>query len=392
MEDPRKPSQFQRYSLTSIIFMTSTTMICGATDWSKIVAMSFGMKDWLEKYVDMSSGVPTERTFKNVFNLIKPEIMEGLLRTISSQMREKLPDEVISFDGQTERGTADKRKNISGLHLVHAWSTDNNVCLGQIKVDDKSNEITVVPALMTTLDLKDTIITTDALNTQKTTVEIAVESDADYVLPVKGNHPSLHEEIISAFKGLDEEQDKAKFQWEYSLNKSREHRDVVRLEELLKKGVPTCGAFSWKDELEKNHGRVEDRAYTAISAKDIPSKEEWQGLKSLVRVQRERAIDGKTEKSEMYYITSLEANDKAIIKAIKQHWGVECLHWHLDVTLKQNKSGYRDRIGARNLAIIRKFVLQVFKKETTIKGGIATRQCLAACNPSYREKVLKKLL
>jgi len=391
VEDPRRPSKFQRYSLTSMIFMTTVSMLCGATDWPKIVIMSNGMKDWLEKYVDMSAGVPTERTFKNVFNMICPDLMERLLQNVASQVREKLPNEVISFDGQTERGTADKGRNISGLHLVHAWSTDNNICLGQLKVDDKSNEITAVPELIASLDLKDTVITTDAMNTQKVTVKVAIEGNADYVLPVKGNHPSLLEEVKSAFKGLDEDETKAKEKWEYSLSKSREHRDMTRLEELLRSGIPNCGAFHWKDELEKNHGRIEVRDYTVISAKDLSCKEDWVGLKSLVRVQRERVIGEKKEQTEIYYITSLKAEDKTIAKAIRQHWGVECLHWHLDVTFKQDESRYRDRVGARNLAVIRKFVLQSFKRETSIKGGIATRQCLAACNPDYREKVLKKM-
>lgn len=103
VEDPRQPSNFQRYSLTSMIFMTTVAIICGATDWTKVVLMSYGMIEWLGKYVDMSNGVPTERTFKKVFNMIRPEVMEDLLGSISSQLREKLPEEVISFDGQTER-------------------------------------------------------------------------------------------------------------------------------------------------------------------------------------------------------------------------------------------------------------------------------------------------
>lgn len=391
VEDPRKPSQFQRYSLTSILFMTTTTMMCGATDWPKVVAMSNGMRDWLEKYVDMSPGVPTERTFKNIFNLIRPEVMEELLRNVASLVRERMPGEVICFDGQTERGTADKGKNIAGLHLVHAWSADNAICLGQIKVDDKSNEITAVPILMGSLDLKDTIITTDALNTQKTTIQVAKDGGADYVLPIKGNHPGLLEEIKSAFKSLDEEQALAKTQWEYSLSKSREHRDIARLEELLRTGIPTCGAESWKDDPEKEHGRIESREYTSISAEGLPSKGNWLMLKSLVRVRRERIVGKKIEETEIYYISSLKPDDKGIAKAIRQHWSVECLHWHLDVTLKQDESRYRDRIGARNLAIIRKFVLQAFKRETSVKGGIATKQCLAACNPDYRTTVLKYL-
>lgn len=168
VDDPRKPSLFLRHPLTSILFMTTVAMICGATDWPKVVIISEGLLDWLSYYVDISAGVPCERTFKNVMNIINPEALEKILKDTSSNFREKVPQEVISFDGQTIRGTADKYMDVNGIHLVSAWSSDNGICLGQIKVDDKSNEITAVPVLMDDLDLKGTIVTADALNTQRT--------------------------------------------------------------------------------------------------------------------------------------------------------------------------------------------------------------------------------
>ena len=194
IEDPRQPSIFFSYSLTSVLFMTIVSMICGATDWPKVVVMSEGMKEWLAQYVDMTSGVPCERTFKDLFNLICPEAMEKILREVMSLIREKVVQEVIGFDGQTERGTADKKAGISGIHLVHAWSSDNEICLGQLKIDDKSNEITAVPKLMESLDLKGAIITADAMNTQKVTADQAIKGEADYILPVKRNQPGLLEE------------------------------------------------------------------------------------------------------------------------------------------------------------------------------------------------------
>src|SRR5476651_752889 len=133
IEDHRQPSVFFSYSLTSVLFMTIVTMICGATDWPKVVVMSKGMTEWLAQYVDMTSGIPCERTFKDLFNLIHHEVMEKVLRDLTSLIREKVSQEVIGFDGQTERGTADKKSGIRGIHLVHAWSSDNEICLGQLK-------------------------------------------------------------------------------------------------------------------------------------------------------------------------------------------------------------------------------------------------------------------
>ncbi len=174
-EDPRAASLFFRHSLTSVLFMTLIATICGATDWAKVVVMSQGMTDWMSTYVDMSGGVPCERTFKNIFNTLKPEILEKSLREVSALLRERTAQEVISFDGQSKKGTADKQKGLGGIHLLNAWSAENRICLGQLKIDDKSNEIPAMPKLMDMLDLRGTIITADAMNTQKNTVKKVVD-------------------------------------------------------------------------------------------------------------------------------------------------------------------------------------------------------------------------
>jgi predicted transposase YbfD/YdcC len=391
IEDPRKPSQFFRYSLTSVLFMTIAAVICGAKDWPQIVVASQGMTNWLSGYVDMSGGIPCERTFKNLFNAIKPEAMEQALRDIAALIRKKFPGEVICFDGQTERRTAEKHLNLSGIHLLNAWSSDNRICIGQLKVDDKSNEITAMPELMDSLDLKDTIITADALNTQKTIVIKAIDSGADYLLPVKGNQGNLLEEITSAFDQLDKDLAKAEEHWKRGVSKAREHRDDLRLQKLIEKGSSTCGASFWES-TEKGHGRIETRSCTVISAKDLPSKEEWKGLNIIARICRTRRIGNDEQSETTYYIGSLKSNAELVASIARQHWGVEnTLHWRLDVVLKQDDSRYRDRIGARNLAVVRKIALNAVSKETSIKGGIATRQYAASFNPALRDKILKNL-
>lgn len=391
IEDPRKPSLFFRHSLTSILFMVLVAMVWGATDWHKVVVMCEGMKEWIAQYVDIRNGIPCERTFKDVFNLIDPEKMEGLLLELSSLIRKNYPQKVINFDGQTERGTADKDADIKGIHLMNVWSSDNEICLGQLKVNDKSNEITAMPKLMESLELKGTIITADALNTQKATVEKAIEKGADYVFPIKGNHPNPLEETISAFKRLDEEEHVAINQWEHNVEKARQSRDKTRLKKLLSEGVPSSGASHWEEGVSKEHGRIEQRSCTAISVKGLPFKDEWEGVMSIARVCRERTKRDKTEHNTTYYMTSLEPNSELIGQVVRKHWGVESMHWRLDVTFKQDNSRYRNRIGARNLAIVRKLILNGLLKEKSLKGGIATKQCAAACNPVYREKVLKNL-
>ena len=301
IEDPRKPSLFFKYPLTSILFMTLIAVICGATDWAKVVVMSRGMANWLAQYVDMIAGVPCERTFTNIFNVIKPEALEKALQSLSALLRERLPQEVISFDGQTVRGTADKLKGLSGIHLMNAWSADNRICLGQLKVNDKSNEIIAMPQLMEALDLKGTVITADAMNTQKATVKKAIEKEADYVLPVKGNQPALLEDIRLAFEGLDQELANGKKRWDIEVKKAEENRDKERLRKLLEKGPPKYKSTRWESEIEKAHGRIESRICTAIPVGELPSKEGWEGIQSIARVQRIRIENGITSSETTYY-------------------------------------------------------------------------------------------
>lgn len=391
IEDPRKPSQFFRYSLTSVLFMVISAVICGAKDWPQIIVASHGMADWLSGYVDMSAGIPCERTLKNLFNAIRPEAMEQALRDIAGLIREKIPGEVVCFDGQTERRTAEKNLNLSGIHLLNAWSADNRICIGQLKVDDKSNEITAMPELMETLDLKNTIITADALNTQKRIVTKAIDCGADYLLPVKGNQETLLEEITSAFNQLDIDKAKAEEHWERAISKAKEYRDSSRLQKLIKEGPSACGSSFWES-IEKGHGRIETRSCMVMSAKDLPSKDDWEGLNIIARICRTRKMGNKEESETTYYIGSLQPDAELAASVARKHWGIENnLHGRLDVVFRQDDSRYRDRIGARNLAVVRKIALNAVSKETSIKGGIATRQYAASFNPAYRDKILKNL-
>lgn len=391
ISDPRRPSQFFQYSLTSVLFMTLVAVVCGANDWPKVVVFCKSLENWLAEYVDMSNGVPCERTFKNIFNSIDPKGLEKTLRDLASLIRKRIPLERISFDGQTEKGTADRRKEIGGLHLLSAWSLENGICLGQVKVDDKSNEIKAMPELMDLLDLKGTIVTADALNTQKSVVEKVISKGADYLLPVKGNQPGLLEEIKSAFDESDRAEAVAKTLWEYNVAKSKENRDKLQLDKLLAEGPPVQTVVH--TECEKAHGRIEVKSCEVLTANELPSLEKWEDLRSIARIRRERTKAGcETQIEIVYYITSLDPDAKLIAESIRSHWGIEnSLHWRLDVAFRQDKSRYRDRVGAQNLAVMRKLALNALRREGSIKAGTATKMFAAACDPTYRAKLLKKL-
>ncbi|TXI40947.1 MAG: ISAs1 family transposase [Nitrosomonas sp.] len=203
LEDPRQKSINFRHPLTTILFITVVCSLCGSNDWKTIVIQANAMKEWLSKFVDMSNGVPCVRTFIRLFNVLEPESLNKVLLSVARSLGNKVESEVISFDGKTMRGTV-SQNGLKAIHMLNAWSHERGICIGHMKVDDKSNEIPAVPQLMELLDLKGTIITTDAMNTQKKTASKAIELKADYVLPIKKNQTSLLEEVELLFKEAED--------------------------------------------------------------------------------------------------------------------------------------------------------------------------------------------
>lgn len=360
--DPRGPSPNFKYSLTTILFITTVTMLCGADDWEEIAALAEGMKDWLGEYVDVSGGVPSAFTLERVISLIEPKALEAMLREVANLFREQLTDDVIAIDGKTLRGSADRAKGKSGIHLLHAWSCENRICLAQVKVADKSNEITTICELMDLLALEGNIVTTDALNTQKAVAAKAVEKNAYYLLPVKENHPGLLESITTLFE-------------------EAERTNYVGID---------GDEF---ESLEKSRGRVEERRCTALDASELVETGEWKGLQTAAKIVRRRTVLGKTSEEVVYYISNLDLNAEKIGRAVRQHWGVENgLHYPLDVVLDEDKHIYRDRNGASNLSIVRKIVLAALEKtETKKKRSKKTKRLLAIMDPVFRRSALKNL-
>jgi len=360
IQDPRKPSCNFQYSLTSIVFIVIVSSLCGADDWPVIADVAESMKPWLAQFVDLSSGIPSAHTLERVFSLISPEGMEKIFIEIMGLLKEKR-EKVICFDGKTLRGTADANTGKQAIHLLNAWSVENGICIGHRKVSEKSNEITAIPELMALLDLKGTIITADALNTQKTVAAKAVELGADYVLPVKGNHKGLLEDIELLFQ------------------------------EAHKKEFQGVDADQYET-LEKSRGRVEKREYYSMDADELPDKANWAGIKSLGMVIRERTVKEKISTEIIYYISSCEVDAQLLAKCAREHWQVENnLHWSLDIILREDKLRYRHEIGARNLSTIRKVVLGALGRDKTRKCGRIGKRVVAASDPLFREEVLKNL-
>ncbi len=362
IEDPRGASCNFKHPLTTILFTTLICSLCGADEWELIVVQAKAMIPWLAKFVDVSNGIPCARTFKRVFEVLLPQHLNELLREIANLWRDKGSEDVISFDGKTMRGTSASEHGVKAIHMLNAWSHNNGICIGHRKVADKSNEITALPQLMEVLDLKNTIITADALNTQKETAAKAIASEADYVLPVKGNHPTLLEEVQLLFQDAQAK--------EFRGFDADEHTTI-----------------------EKGHGRVELRKYYSIDASELPSANEWTNLYSAGMVVRERTMNGKTSSEVTYYISSCEINAHLLEKVVRGHWKIESsLHWVLDIAFREDKLRYRERIGAQNLATIRKLILGALTRDKTLKCGKAGKRLVAATDPQYREMLLKSII
>lgn len=357
VEDPRQASCNTRHSVTTILFIVFTTVLCGAKNWEEIYHLAEGedFSKWLSSYVDISGGIPSKWTLERVIALIPTAQLQPLFAQFKEHTK-KIG--TISIDGKTLCGSRDWGKG-HPLHLLHAWSVEEGVCLAQVTVDGKSNEITAFPVLVSQLELRGAVVTADAMHTQKSSVKTIVNKKADYVLPVKENQSGLLEDI----KLLFSEADSVQF-----------------------KGIDAAHT----ETLEKIGGRVESRRYELLSAEELPGISEWAGCRCVGRITRKRTKNGKVSEEIIYYITSLDFDVEQFGKSAREHWGVENgLHWALDVIFREDGHRYQARIGAANLSLIRKIALGVLTRDATVKKGRATKQMKAMGSASYRDHLLK---
>jgi len=357
VEDPRQPSCNTRHSVTTILFIVFATVLCGAKNWEEISYLAAGedFAKWLGSYVDLSGGIPSKWTLERVVSLIPTAQLQPLFALFREQAKKI---STIAIDGKTLRGSKGWGKG-HPLHLLHAWSVEEGVCLAQVPVGDKSNEITAFPDLVSQLELKGTVITADAIHTQKKSVRAIIDKKAGYAFPVKENQPNLLEDIKLSFS----EAEAAQF-----------------------KGIDAAHT----ETLEKVGGRVESRRYELLSAEGLPGISEWAGCCCIGRVIRKRTKGEKISEEAVYYITSLDFDVEQFAKSVRGHWGVENgLHWALDVTFGEDRHRYQARVGAANLSLVRKIALGVLSRDTTVKKGKATKQMKAVSSPSYRDYLLK---
>lgn len=358
IEDPRI-ERGKLHNLMDIIAIAICAVICGADTWEDIELFGEAKHEWLKQFLELPNGIPSHDTFGRVFSIISPvEFQRSFLNWIKA-ISESIEREVVAIDGKTSRRSYDKSKGKGAIHMVSAWATANRVILGQVKTEDKSNEITAIPELLDILALKGCIVTIDAMGCQKTISAGIIEKEADYVLALKGNQGTLHEDIKLFFEDA---------------------------KETGFKGI----RHDFHETIDGDHGRIETRRYYTISDIEwLEGKADWKGLKSIGMVESEREIGEKVTKEIRYYISSLPGNAKQFGDAVRRHWGIEnSLHWVLDVAFREDECRIRKGYAAENFAVLRHIALNLVRQEKSIKRGVKGKRLKAGWDNDYLGKIL----
>jgi len=358
IKDPRI-ERCKRHGLLDILFLSVSAVLAGAEGWEAIEEFGHLKLGWLRKYVPLANGIPRHDTIARVISRLNPEGLQQCFFGWMQAVVEGTEGQVVAMDGKTLRRSFDRGSRKSALHLVSAWASRNGVVLGQVKTEEKSNEITAIPALLALLELKGCIVTLDAMGCQREIAEKIGEKQADYVLAVKQNQGVLHEECVEFF-------------------------------ELARRNDFKQLTYDYHEETDTGHGRVEvRRSWQSTDIGYLSRGGEWAGLKTIGMTESERHIGEKITVERRYYISSLPLDAKAFGQAVRTHWAVEnSLHWVLDVTFREDESRLRRGHAAENFSILRRLVLNLLKQETSTSKSQKAKRRLSGWDDDYREKVL----
>ena len=354
IEDPRL-DRTKKYPICEIIFLSIFGALWGVESWRGLETLGEERLDDLRNYFPFKHGIPSHQTIARVFSLLKPKSFEDFFIIWTANLNGTNDGKQIALDGKTLRGSYDKASGKQALHLLHACAVESGITLAQMEVGPKTNEITTVPAMLDALDIKGAMISVDALNTQKEIASKIVDADANYTMALKGNHKNLNREVATLF----------------STNQTQ---------------ITEQNQFA---EVEKGHGRVTERTYSIIevNGKNLPQKGAWKGLESVGRVEVKVWKDSKETNETRFYLLSY-ADVKLFAKSSRGHWGVESMHWTLDVTFSEDSSRKRKDHAPRNYSLIRKFALNALR---TFKGrlSVPNAQIKCAANRDFLNTVLQ---
>ncbi len=359
MEDPRT-NQGKRHDLLDMIVIALCAVICGADGWAEVEQFGNCKLKWFRTFLNLPHGIPSHDTFGRVFARLDPEQFERCFLKWIRALAGRRQGRLIAVDGKTLRRSFDSAGKKAAIHMVSAWCQSNQMVLGQLATEAKSNEIKAVPKLLELLDLKDAVVTADAMNCQKTVARKAIAGDADYLLQVKGNQPHLHEDLKLLFKeGL---------------------RDDCQ-------GIPTAYA----EETSGGHGRIETRRLWSTWEVDwFVDRQKWKGLASFVCIECDCQRDGKRTVQRRYYISSLDGRDaKRLLELVRGHWSIENqLHWRLDVQFREDDRRIRKGNAAEIYSRLCRIALNLLKADTSVKLGVKGKRLTAGWDHDYLLKLI----
>jgi predicted transposase YbfD/YdcC len=336
LSDPRIARR-KLYPLKEILFVVLCGSICGAESWRDFVLFGNEKLDFLKTHFAFSNGIASKNTFARVFAVLDPVVFRECFMAWVKSLQTQWDEEVIAIDGKTLCNSGDEREGTPAIHLVSAFAAKARLVLGQQKVDEKSNEITAIPALLALLDVKGQIVTIDAMGCQRAIAQQIQDQGADYVLALKGNQETLNDEVR------------------------------LFLETEVAKPASDALGVVYED-VDAGHGRIETRRCIVSSHIDwLEQKPQWAGLKTIAMIEETRDVGDKVSIDRRFFISSLPADAQKVAQAVRAHWSVEnALHWTLDVVFNEDESRVRKGHAPHNMALVRHFALNMLN---TVKKG-----------------------
>ena len=360
LTDPRI-ERSKEHLLIDIVAIAILAVISGADGWGAIELYGKAKYEWLRGFLKLPNGIPSHDTFSRVFSRLEPKQFQECFLSWVNSITKKLELEVIAIDGKTMKQSYDRNQSQKPLHIVSAWSASHQLVLGQKKVNNKSNEVTAIPALLELLEIEESIITIDAMGCQKEIAALIIKKKGDYLLALKGNQKLLHKDVKDWF-------------------------ELARKEEFAGR------EHSYYQQIEAGHHRVEKRQIWTVAVSELlplHNQSLWAGLKTVVMVVSERRLWNKTTTEVRFYLSSLASNAEKISQAIRSHWGIEnSLHWTLDVTFSEDKSRIRKDHSPENFALLRRLAVNLLKQEKGFKGSLKMKRYLAGMDNNYLVKIL----
>jgi predicted transposase YbfD/YdcC len=355
VKDPRVIGRCD-HPLSDILVTAICTYLTGCTDYQDMYL--FGKERGVAlkgSLLELPNGAPSADTYERVFKCLDVESLKNCLARYGKEILSSLAEKQIVLDGKKLKGVSPTSKGNAGCYILNAWVSENRICVGQEKVDDKSNEITAIPNVLKSLDIEDAVVSIDAIGTQTEITKQIREQKGHYLLSVKGNQKELLEDIQCAFK--------------------------------------THRGYNFTEETDCDHGRIETRHCSILPAKDFlleENLENWKDIATLIKVDACREIKGVQTSETRYYISDEDINMATYYQAlVRDHWGIENqLHWHLDVTFKEDFCRARTGNAPENLSTVRMFALQIISNVND-KLSLKKRQYKAALDMEYMKKILK---